>query len=360
MTEGNVVVIGGYGNVGQVVCTMLGNRIPGRVFAAGRNLEKAEAFSVETGRRVLPLEVDVSDIRSVEAALEGARLVVMCVDQKDTDFVRACIDRGVHYVDVTASYAFLSQVEKLDTLARQRGVTSVLSVGLVPGVSNLLAKHCKNALGTVRNLDIYVLLGLGEAHGEAAVRWMIEKLPERFAVRRAGASRMAGNFEEPKKTVFPGGYGRRTAYLFDFADQHTVSRTLGIDNVATRLCFDSAPVTWLMALLKRARLFEMLARFGLQDVLVGFFTRFQMGSDDFVVKAEAEETADGVSQTHSCAVSGRSEGYSTGVVAALVAERLYTSDMERGVYHIEQLFDPEPFLRRLAEYHFTVVLDEPK
>jgi saccharopine dehydrogenase-like NADP-dependent oxidoreductase len=48
----NIVVVGGYGHVGQVVSTTLGERFLGRVLAAGRDFEKAEAFSLKTDRRV--------------------------------------------------------------------------------------------------------------------------------------------------------------------------------------------------------------------------------------------------------------------------------------------------------------------
>jgi saccharopine dehydrogenase (NAD+, L-lysine-forming) len=44
------------------------------------------------------------------------------------------------------------------------------SVGLAPGLTNLLAKYCLEWLGTVDALEIGILLGLGEAHGPAAIR----------------------------------------------------------------------------------------------------------------------------------------------------------------------------------------------
>lgn len=45
----SIVVVGGYGAVGQIVCTTLAERFPGKVFAAGRNVRKAEAFSRRAG-----------------------------------------------------------------------------------------------------------------------------------------------------------------------------------------------------------------------------------------------------------------------------------------------------------------------
>src|SRR3712207_446921 len=137
-----IVVVGGYGAVGRTLCAELAGRFPGRVFAAGRNLGKAEAFSREMGGRVLPLRLDLADPEGAAGAIGGARVVVACAETGDVAFAREVLGRGINYVDVSASHAFLRRVEGLDALARRRGATAVLSVGLVPGLTNLLARHC--------------------------------------------------------------------------------------------------------------------------------------------------------------------------------------------------------------------------
>ena len=98
-------------------------------------------------------------------------------------------------------------------------------MGLAPGLTNLLARRCAQTLEAGRSIDVFVLLGLGEAHGEAAVRWTVENLVKRFPAPGAG---MVESLTDPKSTTFPGGYGVRRAYRFDFADQHVISRTRGV------------------------------------------------------------------------------------------------------------------------------------
>lgn len=355
--QDNVVVVGGYGAVGRTVCTELAQRFPGRVFAAGRNMRKAEAFSEETGGRVLPLKLDMTDLSDAAKALDGARVVVACAETGDIGFARACLERGIHYVDILASYGFLSKIERLDALARRRGATGVLSVGLAPGLTNLLASRCARMLDSVRSLDISVLLGLGEAHGEAAVRWTVENLDARFTV--PGVPETVGSLEDPRTVLFPGEYGRRTAYRFDFSDQHVLARTLGVEKVATRLCFDSATATRLLALARRAGAFRALKSRWARDALVALLSRLRLGSDGFSVKVEAEGAVDGYPGTYSGSVSGRGEGYATGIVAASVAERLYAAPCERGVLHIEQLFEASAMFDQITAHGLTVVLDPP-
>lgn len=52
-------VIGGYGQVGSMVCTVLARSFPGKVWAAGTRLEKAIEFSRSTGGAIQPLLLDV-------------------------------------------------------------------------------------------------------------------------------------------------------------------------------------------------------------------------------------------------------------------------------------------------------------
>lgn len=78
-----ILIVGGYGQVGRVVADRLGRLFPGRVIVAGRNLEQAEAFARRTGGRVRPRRLDVTELHEPAAALGNAQIVVMCVDQPD-------------------------------------------------------------------------------------------------------------------------------------------------------------------------------------------------------------------------------------------------------------------------------------
>jgi saccharopine dehydrogenase (NAD+, L-lysine forming) len=340
-----IVVIGGYGAVGQTVCTELAGRFPGRVFAAGRSPGRAEAFSRQTGGRVLPLRLDLADPEGAAGAIGGARVVVACAETGEAAFAREVLGRGVHLVDVSATRDYLRRVEALDALARRRGATAVLSVGLVPGLTNLLAKHCADALGEEpRGVDISVLLGLGEAHGKEGIRWVVENLDKRFEA--PGVPGAVASLEDPRMASFPGGFGRRACYRFDFADQHVLARTMGTDWAATRLCFDSAAATRLLAVLKKTGALRFLRHRWAREASVAFLSRLHFGSDGFAVAAEAE----GEARRHACSAWGRGEGRATGVVAALVAERLYASPPQyHGVFHVDQLFDPLEFFAAVEE-----------
>lgn len=159
--KNKILVIGGYGQVGQVICEDLGKKFPGKVIAAGRNFEKAKQFSLKTEGDVAPLQFDAFANHEKNKILDDVTLIVMCLDQRDTQFIETCIEKKIHYIDITASYKLLSQVESLDIKAKESGATIVLGVGLCLGLTNMLVKYSKSYFDSIDAAEIYIMLGLG-------------------------------------------------------------------------------------------------------------------------------------------------------------------------------------------------------
>ncbi|MFQ5433240.1 MAG: saccharopine dehydrogenase family protein [Anaerolineae bacterium] len=251
---------------------------------------------------------------------------------------------------MTASYDFMTQVEALDEVAQMGGSTAVLSVGIAPGLTNLLARYAQSRFDQLEHLDIHLLLGLGEKHGEAAVRWMVENMNADFTVMENGMKKPVRSFADGVQTRFPGKLGRRTTYRFDFSDQHVLPRTLTIPSVSMRIAFDSALITNFMAIAKKLGLFGLLRYRWAQDALVKLLMRLQFGSELFVAQVDGHGVVSGKQKSGSFAVVGEREARFTGLVAAQVAEGLMTAVYSSGVFHIEQLFEPLLFIEALAIY----------
>ncbi len=349
--KGNILVVGGYGGVGRFISAALGDRFPGQVVVAGRNLQKAQDFASETNNKVVPAKLDISSMDEVGSFLDdNVDLVVMCVENRDTRFVEQCIDRGIHYVDISATYELLSQIESLDGKAQEHGSTVLLSVGFAPGLTNLLASQCTAMLDEVHNLDIFLLLGMGEVHGESSNQWVLDNLNSEYHVRQSGEGKRVQAFGEYKQTVFPVDIGKRAAFRFDFSDQHTVVRTLGIDSASTWACFDSAFLTWFFYVEKKLGLLNLLRIAAVKRMYLKLLGSMQMGSDLFIAQVVADGTANGEPTSYTCSVSGHGEGRITGLVAAEVADHLYTSTTPPGVFHIDQIFDrPREFIEGFSK-----------
>lgn len=347
--KNKLVVIGGYGQVGQIICGTLGDLFPGKVYAAGRSYEKAVQFSSTTGNKVLPMQLDVSHSNASELLEEGT-VVVMCLDQVHTHFVERCIEKNIDYIDISASHAFLSKVDSLKNHLKPIQSTAVLSVGLSPGITNMLVKHSAAAMDELQSAHIFLMLGLGERHGKAAIEWMVDNLNSEFAVMENGSYQSKRSFEDGKAAAFPGKLGLRTAYRFNFSDQHVLPTTLDLKSVSTRICFDSAFITRLVAFLKKLGVYRLVRIPSIRQLLIKLFQNYPGGSEIYAAKVVANGIRNKQAVQYECSIQGEKESFITGKVAVFVAKHLFLNKCQPGIFHMEQLFMPMELIEELSEW----------
>ena len=348
-----VLVVGGYGDVGGKICNLLADQFAGRVIAAGRNMDKGRRFSESTGGKVLAREIDI--YREVaEGTLSDVQLCIMALDLKDLTFVENCLSQGIGYIDVSATYEQINGIVQLHSLAEQNGATGIVSVGLAPGLSNLLAKYCTMQMDDTYTMEIGILLGLGEDHGEASIDWVLQNLQKDFTLKVNGKSEQVRSFQSPRGVDFPDHLGRYKAYAFNFSDQYVIAENLRIPEVRTRLAFESKFVTNLFYQLSRWGFFRLLRYSWFNRIMKFSLMKLKMGTDVYALKVEAYGTRLGEAASTFASVSGRSEAYATAMVAAKAAEQLLTDPLlPKGVHHIESLFEPKSFIQALDGVRFS-------
>lgn len=343
----NILIVGGYGSVGQIIAQTLADKFPGQIIVAGRSYKKANALAQDSDGKIKPYHLDLTTAHENLEILDGVAVVVMCLDVPDMRFVQQILQRGIHYIDITADDTILQQIEALADVASTGGSTAVLSVGLSPGLTNLLARYAQTQFDTLNRIDIQILLGMGEAHGSAATRWTVQNLNADYTVIENRVPRPVSSFAEHGTAHFPDGLGKRKVYRFNFSDQHVIARTLNIPSVSTWITFDPASTATLMAFLRRTGLSKLLRYKWLEDMTVKLSRSFHYGSDKFVLQVEASGEKNGCFQTHTAAIIGNGQSRATGLATAQVVERVLSEDIPVGIFHSEQLFEPLPFIQEL-------------
>jgi hypothetical protein len=81
----------------------------------------------------------------------------------------ACIEAGVHYVDLADSRAFVAGIDALDAAARQAGVLVASGASSVPALSSAAADALASGLATVDQIDIGISPGNRTDRGLATV-----------------------------------------------------------------------------------------------------------------------------------------------------------------------------------------------
>ena len=132
MSSNDILVVGGYGEVGRRLVAQLEATQPNRVVVAGRHPEKA------SGVRARRLDVD--DVTTIEAALDGVGVVVACVRQSESHLLRAAVRRGIAYTSIAPPWLPPSETDLLAAEARRTGARVILAAGLEPGITSVLVR----------------------------------------------------------------------------------------------------------------------------------------------------------------------------------------------------------------------------
>jgi hypothetical protein len=192
------------------------------VIVAGRHLEHANATAAAIGHGARGCEIDATAASSIATALEGIATVVSCIDQPQRGLLRAAIERGLRYTDITPHLVELGRgaaYEELDAAARASGARVVLGTGIIPGISNVIVRAVADSLGGADVIETSLLLSASDASGPASFDYFLQELTMPFELHVDGADRPARAFSDPRVIEFPPPFGPRSAYLFPFSDQ---------------------------------------------------------------------------------------------------------------------------------------------
>lgn len=336
---GRILVVGGYGKVGAQIAARLATRHPGRVCVGGRDGARAASAARVIGNGAVGRAIDLSSPRA-DDGLAGVSLAVVCIDQTDTRFASQCLARGIHYVDITADDRFLVEVERLDETARQRRATALLSVGVAPGLTNLLARRAHDTLAVTERIDLLLDVGFGDEHGAASLGWMIQNLDARYDVLDNGTKKNVRSFGDSLRFEVPGEQRRSAMYRFDLSDQHVLARTLDVASVSTWIRFGGRFSTWLLAQASRRGLAPVLQRPPFRAAAIALLQRAATGSDRCRVVARAAGTdPSGRWRSVELAIAGRHEARMTAVVASECVRQVLRGGLPAGVFHSHQGVD---------------------
>lgn len=363
MSAGDIMIIGGYGSVGEVVAGSLSRRFPGRVLIAGRDGGRTEQCAERVGSGARGRELDAADATAVETALAGVGAVVMCADQDNASIAAQCLGRGTNYLDVTADGGAIKRIAELDSLARQNDASAVVSVGAAPGLTNLLAAEARERLGDVGELEIALLLGAGDAHGPAAIGWTLDNLDQSFAATRDRRPELTSASRESRRFRFPASAGGEVSAIpFDFPEQRSLPLTLDVPTVSSWLAIRPAAATQLLRVGSRLKIGSALrARPRVRDRLIRLAGRLARGSDvcAIAVRASGPPSYSGERKILEMALVGRGQATLTGSVAAGVARLVLSGDVASGVWHLEQIAPLAKLLsalrRELADLTLEVI-----
>ncbi|HUP60797.1 MAG TPA: saccharopine dehydrogenase NADP-binding domain-containing protein [Thermoanaerobaculia bacterium] len=191
---------------------------------AGRSAAKIEPLA-----RELQCEWRAFDLAQPD--LSGVALVLHCAGpfiHTSKAMVRACLDAGVHYTDITGEIAVFEAVMRRNEEAVQRGVT------LLPGAGfDVVPTDCLAAMLHERLSDATELwLGINPSRAGASrgtLKTILEGLGRGGAIRRDGKIVVVPHAYDVREIPFAS--GPRLAMTIPWGDVSTAFHTTGIPNI---------------------------------------------------------------------------------------------------------------------------------
>ena len=349
MTDGDILIAGGYGVVGRRLAADLAPDYAGRIVVAGRSQTQADAAAASIGYGVRGRCIDITVPSSIAAALADIAVVVSCVDQPGRALLWAAVERGLRYTDITPHLTELGRgegYEKIATAARTSGARLVLGAGIVPGISNVMVRRLADALGGADEIETSLLLNASDISGPASFDYFLQELAMPFSIHVDGRDRASRAFSAPRLVEFPSPVGSQLSYLFPFSDQVLYPRTMAVRTAVTRLAIEPGWLSKTLSVLAHSGISHLLAIGMIRRAIAR--RRKPAPSDRGARFALRVDVRRGDEARHATLL-GQTQADAAAAGAAGVARALIEEEFsEPGAWMPEQVIDPDPFLSRLA------------
>jgi len=208
----------------------------------------------------VPIDLDGGDDEQIMNAISGCGLVVNTAGpfqgRRDPALLRCCIAKGIPYVDVCDEYELAVESKQLMENAKAAGVGAIVSCGIWPGVSALMAAEAKAKLeaetgeGTCDTLDFsFFTAGTGNA-GPTIVSATFLLLATPALTFLKGKPLEKEAWTEKREIDFGSGVGVKPVWLLDNPDVPTTALALGVPNASSRFGTDPLPWNYLFGAMK--------------------------------------------------------------------------------------------------------------
>ena len=351
-----VLVVGGSGVVGRHVCReVLRTLGPDALVVGDHKPERGREFAAAIGPGVRSVTVDVHRRETIERALdqtgaapgasgtgEAARVgaVIVSARQREPNVQVVCTNRGIHSVDIVPGTPA--------TNAAVPGLCGLVSAGLIPGLSGLMARHVIEQAAAagipVPQQQVHVSL-LQRKNGTAGPAGIVDMLGL-FAQPVRDGDRVVPGFSRTRGAAFPEPFGDRMVRHVAFPEAADVQRRFGVASASYWTAFDDEGFNRMISALNRLGLLRRLNRPGRGGKPGGGILRALIAREKRV-PAHAEETvaltaeADGPGHERVAEVRLTAPSDYTGTAMAAVA--MARELMDRGAPNYGVVFPFELF-----------------
>lgn len=332
------LIYGAYGYTGELISRLACERGMQPILA-GRSAKRTQALAESLGLSWRSFDLD--DANAVKAGLQGCRLVLHCAgpfSATSEPMLNACLNEGVHYLDITGEIDVFAAAHKHHDAARKRDLVVIPGVGFDVVPTDCLAAALVQKLPSATHLTLAFEVGGGSSIG--TVKSSVEGMAQGGRVRQDG--KLVTVPLAWKTRQIPFAEGARKGVTIPWGDVFTSYISTGIPNVEVYLSMPPSVIKKM----RTARKFKWLLGLGpVQSFLKKQVEKKVTGPDDSL-RAKTESRVWGeVSSSDGRKVTGQvnaPNGYSLTADASLgIVAYLLENNPEGGYYTPSLLMGPE-------------------
>ncbi len=337
-----------------------------------------KAKLLTTSKEIRVVKVDASDEDSLVEVLRGHDVVINGAPYYYImNVMRAALEAGVNYLDLGSDVETVEMQKKYDPEFRRKGLLAIAGMGGSPGIINILAKKAVLELDKVErillregwiDLTDYEALGI-ELPVPYSFDTIVDELSDPVEVWTAEGVIRVEAFSGEEVFRFPDPVGEQYCYYVEHPEVYTLGeyfKSKGVKFVDYKLSFPKELLSKYKLLkyiglcseekvLYKGR--EVSLRDLVRERVLEHMKKLKSVPNDYdIIIARAEgyrgdyRTAVEVSaQTRSSRTWGVSaQAMMVGVPASVAAQMICEGVEVAGVKNPEEVFEPDPFLKRVV------------
>lgn len=341
-----IMVVGGYGDVGKTAVTELLRTSANKIVIGGRSRQKGEQMLSQLKEENLSFQpIDIYNEATYRHQLQGITTVIMCLSPETTAFAIYCLQEGINYVDISASHQTIAEL--FDSDSSKIKAAGLLGVGICPGLSTLLVKQLAAEFDQIEQIELSLLLGMGDHFGNDSLNWLLTNLSRPFWWSIQGNWVKVNPFQAKRKIASGPNKQSFTAYAFNLADQQILSQTFEDSKVATYFAIDDKKMLFLLKLLTKINFFKLLKypkiyRFVLRVAVLSQRTS-RKSTDLFSIHVKVKGSITEKASVREETIFGKNSSETTGKIAAQSALLLQKKQISNQLYYLNADFELSDF-----------------
>ena len=353
-SNASILLVGGYGQVGQQVINTLYKKFPSiSLIIGGRSLNKAVNLA-----NSLPNAQGIAfDIEQPHLP-EGINpdLIVALVNDPANSLLKYCIEQKITYLDITRWTDRLKTAIALTQTYHRIDAPVIFSSSWMAGIPSALAISMAKNFSKLDKIDIDILFAIKDNAGPNSVDYM-DRLTIPFETTQNGQPVLTYAFTDKKqvrfkdKKLYP-------VFRFDTPDQLVLPAITQAQSVSSRIGFDDQISNILLYLLVRTGIWKLLSSDRFKKLRRSIL--YQPGSGDHhqVRVTLSGIDFDGKKQQQSLLIDDPAgQVHLTATGTSILIEEILQQQLSAKVYFGETITHDDSLKARLQEENISLSFD---